>query len=104
MIIGPNRTRVTTSNTTERTMGERVWPARSHTPGEVSDSGSSERFAKAVSVEVTRTYTREQLRELAAECDVDVANLNAPGQIVLSGSVEGIEAAAAKSNTLRSSA
>jgi len=37
------------------------------------------------------------IRELAAECEVDVANLNAPGQIVLSGSVEGIEAAAAKS-------
>ena len=37
------------------------------------------------------------IRELAAETDVDVANLNAPGQIVLSGSVEGIEAAAAKS-------
>lgn len=37
------------------------------------------------------------IRELAKECDVDVANLNAPGQIVLSGSVEGIEAAAAKS-------
>jgi len=36
------------------------------------------------------------IRALAAECDVDVANLNAPGQIVLSGSVEGIEAAAAK--------
>jgi [acyl-carrier-protein] S-malonyltransferase len=36
-------------------------------------------------------------RALAAESDVDVANLNAPGQIVLSGSVEGIEAAAAKS-------
>jgi [acyl-carrier-protein] S-malonyltransferase len=36
------------------------------------------------------------IRDLAAECDVDVANLNAPGQIVLSGSVEGIEAAAAK--------
>ncbi len=36
------------------------------------------------------------IRELASECDVDVANLNAPGQIVLSGSVEGIEAAAAK--------
>lgn len=30
------------------------------------------------------------VRELAAECDVDVANLNAPGQIVLSGSKEGI--------------
>lgn len=36
------------------------------------------------------------IRELAVECEVDVANLNAPGQIVLSGSVEGIEAAAAK--------
>lgn len=36
------------------------------------------------------------IRELAAECDVDVANLNAPGQIVLSGSAEGINAAAAK--------
>ena len=36
------------------------------------------------------------IRELAAECDVDVANLNAPGQIVLSGGVEGIQAAAAK--------
>jgi [acyl-carrier-protein] S-malonyltransferase len=37
------------------------------------------------------------VRELAKECDVDVANLNAPGQIVLSGSVEGIEAAITKS-------
>lgn len=36
------------------------------------------------------------VRELAAECDVDVANLNAPGQIVLSGSIEGIKAAVAK--------
>ena len=36
------------------------------------------------------------VRELAAYCDVDVANLNAPGQIVLSGSVEGIKAAVAK--------
>lgn len=36
------------------------------------------------------------VRELAAECGVDVANLNAPGQIVLSGSVEGIKAAVAK--------
>lgn len=32
----------------------------------------------------------EAVRALAAECDVDVANLNAPGQIVLSGGVEGI--------------
>lgn len=38
--------------------------------------------------------TEEAVRELAAECDVDVANLNAPGQIVLSGSVEGIARAA----------
>lgn len=36
------------------------------------------------------------IRELAAECDVDVANLNAPGQIVLSGGAEGIRAAAEK--------
>ena len=36
------------------------------------------------------------VREIAAECDVDVANLNAPGQIVLSGSVEGIKATVAK--------
>lgn len=36
------------------------------------------------------------IRELAKECDVDVANLNAPGQIVLSGSAEGIADAAAK--------
>jgi len=35
------------------------------------------------------------VRELAAESDVDVANLNAPGQIVLSGSVDGIKAAVA---------
>jgi [acyl-carrier-protein] S-malonyltransferase len=36
------------------------------------------------------------IRELAAECDVDVANLNAPGQIVLSGDASGIEVATAK--------
>lgn len=36
------------------------------------------------------------VRELAAECDVDVANLNAPGQIVISGSVDGIKSAVAK--------
>ncbi|WP_395739345.1 ACP S-malonyltransferase [Prosthecobacter sp.] len=36
------------------------------------------------------------IRELAKECDVDVANLNSPGQIVLSGSAEGIADAAAK--------
>ncbi len=33
---------------------------------------------------------------LAAECDVDVANFNAPGQIVLSGTKEGIAKAAEK--------
>jgi [acyl-carrier-protein] S-malonyltransferase len=33
---------------------------------------------------------------LAAACGVDVANFNAPGQIVLSGTVEGIEAAVAR--------
>jgi [acyl-carrier-protein] S-malonyltransferase len=36
------------------------------------------------------------VRELAAECGVDVANLNAPGQIVLSGSVDGIKQVVAK--------
>jgi [acyl-carrier-protein] S-malonyltransferase len=36
------------------------------------------------------------VRELAALCDVDVANLNAPGQIVLSGTAAGIEAVAEK--------
>jgi [acyl-carrier-protein] S-malonyltransferase len=38
----------------------------------------------------------EQIRALAADCDVDVANFNAPGQIVLSGSVAGIAAAVEK--------
>lgn len=38
----------------------------------------------------------EQVRALAAACDVDVANLNAPGQIVLSGSEQGIDAAVEK--------
>ena len=38
----------------------------------------------------------EQVRALAAACDIDVANLNAPGQIVLSGSVAGIDAAVEK--------
>ncbi len=35
--------------------------------------------------------TEEQVRGLAKESGVDVANLNSPGQIVLSGSVEGID-------------
>ncbi len=39
--------------------------------------------------------TEAAVRELAAECDVDVANLNAPGQIVLSGGIEGIKDAVA---------
>ncbi|KAB2640221.1 MAG: ACP S-malonyltransferase [Verrucomicrobia bacterium] len=38
----------------------------------------------------------EQVRALAAASDVDVANFNAPGQIVLSGTVAGIDAAVAK--------
>lgn len=37
----------------------------------------------------------EAVRALAAQVDVDVANLNSPGQIVLSGSKEGIAAAVA---------
>ncbi|MEO7098183.1 MAG: ACP S-malonyltransferase [Luteolibacter sp.] len=37
-----------------------------------------------------------QVRALAAATDVDVANLNAPGQIVLSGTVAGIDAAVAQ--------
>lgn len=38
----------------------------------------------------------EAVKALAAECSVDVANFNAPGQIVLSGTVEGIDAAVEK--------
>lgn len=38
----------------------------------------------------------EQVQALAAAADVDIANLNAPGQIVLSGTVAGIDAAIAK--------
>jgi [acyl-carrier-protein] S-malonyltransferase len=37
-----------------------------------------------------------QVRALAKAADVDVANLNAPGQIVLSGSASGIDAAIAQ--------
>ncbi len=38
----------------------------------------------------------EQVRALAAAADVDIANLNAPGQIVLSGTVAGIDSAVAR--------
>ena len=38
----------------------------------------------------------EQVQALAAAADVDIANLNAPGQIVLSGTVEGIDTAVAR--------
>ncbi len=38
----------------------------------------------------------EKVRELAAAADVDVANFNAPGQIVLSGTVAGIDTAVAR--------
>ena len=36
--------------------------------------------------------TPEQAREIATACDVDVANLNCPGQVVLSGGVREMEA------------
>jgi [acyl-carrier-protein] S-malonyltransferase len=47
--------------------------------------------------------TADQAREIAAQCDVDVANLNCPGQIVLSGGVQQMEgvAAAAKEKGVR---
>lgn len=38
----------------------------------------------------------EQVQALAAAADVDIANLNAPGQIVLSGTMAGIDDAVAK--------
>lgn len=45
----------------------------------------------------------EAVKALAADCGVDVANFNAPGQIVLSGAVEGIDkaVAAAKEKGIR---
>lgn len=38
----------------------------------------------------------DAVRQLAADCDIDVANLNAPGQIVVSGSKAGVEKAMAE--------
>lgn len=38
----------------------------------------------------------EDVARLAEDCDVDIANLNCPGQTVLSGSEEGIDQAVAK--------
>ena len=38
----------------------------------------------------------DQIRALAAATEVDIANFNAPGQIVLSGTVAGIDAAVAR--------
>ena len=40
----------------------------------------------------------ENVRKLAESCDVDVANINAPGQIVISGTVTGIDKAIAEAS------
>ena len=47
--------------------------------------------------------TPEQAREIATLCNVDVANLNCPGQVVLSGGIKEMEgvAAAAKERGIR---
>ncbi len=39
--------------------------------------------------------SNEAVQALAAECDIDVANYNCPGQTVVSGSVEGVDKAVA---------
>ncbi|MEM9017061.1 MAG: ACP S-malonyltransferase [Verrucomicrobiota bacterium] len=41
----------------------------------------------------------EDIRRLASDCEIDVANLNAPGQIVVSGSKTGIEMAVAEAES-----
>ena len=35
----------------------------------------------------------EAVQQLAADCDIDVANYNCPGQVVISGTTEGVKAA-----------
>lgn len=60
--------------------------------------GFMEEACKATRGAMAAMLSRDEevVKELAAECDVDVANFNAPGQIVLSGAAEGIDAAVEK--------
>jgi len=44
--------------------------------------------------------TPEQAKEIATKCDVDVANLNCPGQVVLSGGVKEMEGVAEAAKAL----
>jgi [acyl-carrier-protein] S-malonyltransferase len=44
--------------------------------------------------------TTEQAKEIAAKCDVDVANLNCPGQVVLSGGTKEMEGVAEAAKAL----